>query len=127
MTKTPQRKENGTRIKKNGIERFQEVQTWLKTISENSRPLYLSALRKFCDFSNKNPAELIDLRDRETRSEDRNHRTELRDLVLDFRSYLGKEEYAPKTINALDGAVRGFFTANLGKIGMINVKNFRDA
>ena len=125
--KTPQQKENEKRNKKSEIESCQEVETWLKTISDSSRPLYLSALKKFCNFSGKNPEELIELRDHEIRSSDHNGRTRTRDLILDFRSYLEKERYAPKTINATDGAIRGFFTANLGKIGMINVKNYRDA
>lgn len=47
-------------------------------------------------------------------------------LILDFRKYLEKENYAPKSINAWDGAVRSFFTAVLGKTGMINVKNYSE-
>jgi hypothetical protein len=40
---------------------------------------------------------------------------------------LEKEGYTPKTINAWDGAIRRFFTAVLGKAGMVNVKNYRNA
>ncbi len=127
LKETPHKKAIESRNKRNEIEEYQEVQTWLKTISESSRPLYLSALRKFCDFSSRTPKELIELRDNEIRNNGYNDRTGIRDLVLDFRSYLEKEEYAPKTINAMDGAVRGFFTSNLGKIGMVNVKNYREA
>lgn len=105
---------------------FAEVQTWLKTIGKSSVNLYLNALKKFCDFSRKNPHELIIMRDKETRSPDPNNRTGVRDLIFDFRRYLEKEKYAPKTINALDGAVRSFFTAVLGRSGMINVKNYRN-
>jgi integrase len=39
---------------------------------------------------------------------------------------LEKEDYAPRTINTMDGAVRSFFTAVLGKIGMVNVKNYKN-
>lgn len=38
-----------------------------------------------------------------------------------------KEGYAPKSINCWDGAVRSFFTAILGKAGMINVKNYSES
>ena len=38
-------------------------------------------------------------------------------------AHLGKEGYAHKTINAMDGTIGGFFTANLGKVAMVNVKN----
>ena len=103
------------------------MQTWLRTVSEKSRPLYLSAIRRFCEFSGKTPNELIEQRDAELRNGDHDYRTGIRDLILDFRTYLEKEGYAGKTINALDGAVRGFFTAVLGKGAMINVKNYRNA
>ncbi|MEM0134686.1 MAG: hypothetical protein QXU18_05580 [Thermoplasmatales archaeon] len=113
--------------KNNGIGSYQEIETWLNTISENSGPRYLNALRRFCEFTSKNPSELIDIRDSKIKNDDHNNMTEIRDLILDFRTYLGKEGYARKTINAMDGAVRGFFTTNLGKVGMVNVKNYRDA
>ena len=108
------------------LEQYQEVQTWLKTISKSSRRPYLLALKKFCEFSGKTPKELILERDREIKNPDPNNRTGIRDLIFDFRRYLEKEQYAPKTINALDGAVRSFFTAVLGKAGMINIKNYRN-
>ena len=109
------------------LRKYQEVQTWLKTVSKSSVPLYLNALAKFCEFTGKNPKELILMRDKEIRNPDPNARTQVRDLILDFREYLEKEGYAPKTINALDGAIRSFFSANLGKAGMINIKNYKNA
>ncbi|MEM2704789.1 MAG: tyrosine-type recombinase/integrase [Candidatus Bathyarchaeia archaeon] len=109
------------------LESYPEVQTWLKTVSPTTRPNYLSALRKFCEFAGKTPTELILERDKEIKNPDPNSRTGIRDLILDFREYLEKEGYAPKTINTWDGAVRSFFTAVLGKAGMVNVKNYRDA
>lgn len=109
------------------LESFSEVQTWLKTVSPSTRSGYLSALKKFCEFSGKNPKQLILDRDKEIKNLDPNLRTGIRDLVLDFREYLKKEGYAPKTINAWDGAIRSFFTAVLGNAGMVNVKNYRNA
>ncbi|MFQ5814896.1 MAG: tyrosine-type recombinase/integrase [Candidatus Hydrothermarchaeaceae archaeon] len=109
-----------------GLKSYPEVQTWLKTVSEISRRQYLRVLTKFCEFCGKTPDQLILERDKELRNLDPNSRTGIRDLILDFRSYLEKEEYAPKTINSWDGTVRGFFTAVIGKEGMINVKNYRD-
>jgi integrase/recombinase XerD len=110
-----------------GLEDYAEVQTWLKTVSPSTRPNYLAALKKFCEFCGKNPKQLILERDEEIKNPDPNSRTAIRDLVLDFREYLEKEGYAPKTINTWDGAVRSFFTAVLGKAGMVNVKNYRNA
>jgi integrase len=109
------------------LKKYKEIQTWLRTVSESSRIQYLHALRNFCEFCGKNPKELILMRDKEIRNPDPNTRTGVRDLVLDFRVYLEKEGYAPKTINAWDGAVRSFFSSILGKAGMINVKNYRNA
>lgn len=127
MQVTPHKDVIKRKNKNNGIESYKEVDTWLKTVSERTKPLYLNALRRFCEFSGKAPSELISMRDNELKNDDHNNRTGIRDLVLDFRTYLGKEGYAHKTINAMDGAIRGFFTANLGKVGMVNVKNYRDA
>jgi len=103
------------------------IQSWLKTVSPSTRVGYRTALKEFCEFSGKNPRQLILERDAELKNPEPDSRTGIRDLVLDFREYLEKEEYAPKTINAWDGAIRGFFTAGLGKAGMINVKNYRNA
>ena len=106
---------------------FREVQTWLRTVSEKSAKQYLHALRNFCNFCGKNPKQLILRRDKEIRNLDPNNRTGIRDLILDFRKYLEQMGYAPKTINAWDGAIRGFFSSVLGKAGMINVKNYADS
>lgn len=127
MGVTPHKDGNVERNKRKSIEQYTEVQTWLRTVSEQSRNMYLSTLKRFCEFSGKTPGELIEQRDTEIRNKNHNNRTGMRDLVLDFRTYLGKEGYAHKSINTRDGVVRGFFTANLGKAGMINVKNYRDA
>lgn len=108
------------------LKEFTEVQTWLKTIGRSSIGIYINALKKFCEFSGKNPCELILMRDKETRNPNPNSRTGIRDLIFDFRRYREMENYAPKTINSIDGAVRSFFTAVLGNSGMINVKNYRN-
>jgi integrase len=106
------------------IEDYPEVQTWLKTMGESSKPKHLAILEKFCEWCGKNPKELILMRDTELRNPDPNSRTGIRDLILDFRTYLEEQEYAPKSINSMDGYVRGFFTAVLGKAAMVNVKNY---
>jgi len=84
------------------LRRYQEVQTWLRTIGESSVSVYINALKKFCDFSGISPHELILMRDEETRNPDPNSRTGVRDLILDFRRYLEMEKYAPKTINSME-------------------------
>jgi hypothetical protein len=80
------------------LEDYAEVQTWLKTVSPSTRPNYLAALKKLCEFCGKNPKQLILERDEEIKNPDPNSRTAIRDLVLDFREYLEKEGYAPKSI-----------------------------
>ncbi|MCW1298554.1 MAG: hypothetical protein OH351_04680, partial [Candidatus Parvarchaeota archaeon] len=81
---------------------FKEVQTWLKTVSDKSQKQYLHALRYFCEFCRKTPKQLILERDKEIRNSDPNSRTGIRDLILDFRKYLEREGYAPKSINCWD-------------------------
>lgn len=106
------------------IEEFPEAQTWLKTVSSKTAKSYLSVLTKFCNWCRKDPHQLIIDRDSERNNPDLNKRTETRNLVLDFRKFLEEEDYAPKSINSMDGAIRGFFTAVLGREGMINVSNY---
>lgn len=50
------------------LQEYPEVQTLLKTIGKSSAGLYLKAIKKFCDFSGKNPHDLIMMRDKETRN-----------------------------------------------------------
>jgi integrase len=108
------------------IEKYLEVQTWLKTVSPKTATSYLNALKKFCDWCGKAPPQLIIDRDSEKNVADPNKRTGTRNLILDFRVFLERESYAPKTINAMDGAIRSFFTAVLGREGMVNVGNYPD-
>lgn len=108
------------------LKRLPEVQTWLKTVSPKTAKSYLRALKKFCDWCGKAPPQLIIDRDSERNVADPNKRTGTRNLILDFRVFLEREGYAPKTINAMDGAIRSFFTAVLGREGMVNVGNYPD-
>ena len=67
MVSTPEKNEVKSGIKcfsKKHLEEFVEVQTWLKTIGKSSVGLYLNALKKFCEFSRRNPHELIIMRDK---------------------------------------------------------------
>jgi site-specific recombinase XerD len=109
------------------LEEYMEVQTWLKNIGKTSRNVYLSALRRFCNWSGKNPHILIIDRDHEIHSDDPLNRNKTRDLLLDFRQHLEKTGYAPKTINSMDGAIRSFFTTIIGRSGMINLRNYKNA
>jgi len=109
------------------LEEYVEVQTWLKNIGQSSRNGYLSALRRFCNWCGKNPHTLIIDRDHEIHSDDPLNRNKTRDLLLDFRIHLEKRGYAPKTINSMDGSIRSFFTTIIGRSGMINLRNYRNA
>lgn len=108
---------------KEEIENFQEVQIWLKSVSENSRQHYIYAMKKFCEFSGLMPNEIITLRVNELGNRIKNT-SNIHDLILGFRLYLEKKGYAAKTINSLDGALRGFFTSILGKDAKIIVENY---
>jgi integrase len=130
VTITAQGQIEGSRYKsfsKNQLQEFQEVETWLKNIGLSSHNVYLSALRKLCSWYGKDPHELILQRDQELKSDDPIMRNGIRDMVLDFRHYLEDQGYAPKTINSMDGAVRSFFTAVLGRSGMVNLRNYKNA
>jgi len=109
---------------KRQLQKYVEVQTWLRTVSSPSGNLYLNVLKDFCSWCGKNPKELILERDQEKDNPDPNKRTGIKNLILDFRTHLEKQGYAPKTINSRDGAIRGFFSAVLGTSGMINIGNY---
>jgi len=130
MVSNPRENEERSSFKsfsKKQLKEFQEVETWLKNIGQSSHNVYLSALRKLCDWCGKDPHYLILERDRELKSDEPSGRNGIRDLILDFRHYLEDQGYAPKTINAMDGAVRSFFTAVLGRSGMGNLRNYKNA
>jgi integrase len=112
---------------KKQLQEFQEVETWLKNVGKSSQNVYLSSLRKLCNWCGKNPHELITQRDQEIRNEDPTERNGIRDLIIDFRHHLESQGYAPKTINAVDGAIRSFFTSVLGRAGMVNLRNYKNA
>jgi integrase/recombinase XerD len=124
----PQEKDNAIRdyktFSKEQLQEYAEVQTWLKTIGESSKNYYLLSLQGFCTWCGKNPHELIMQRDKEIKSDKPSERNNTRDLITDYRKYLEKQGYAPKTINAMDGAIRGFYSAVLGRMGMINIRNY---
>lgn len=42
------------------LEEFYEVKKWLMQVKESSRPVYLSAMKAYCEFTGLNPKELID-------------------------------------------------------------------
>jgi len=93
-------------------------------VSNTSQKYYLRSLQQLCNYCGKNPYELILQRDKELKSDNPIERNGIRDLIIDFRIHLEKMEYAPKSINAYDDAVRSFFSAILGKSGTINIKNY---
>ena len=129
MVSTPSANKEASRYKsfsKKQLQEFQEVETWLKTISLQSGVIYLNALKKFCEWCGKNPQELILQRDGELKNDNPNNRTGIRDLLLDFRHHMENLGMAPKTINTYDGAIRGFFTSVLGKRGIVNIRNYRN-
>lgn len=109
---------------KEDLKKFEEVKIWLRTVSESTKSSYLGALKKFCNFTGKNPHQLIIDRDEEMDNSDPTKRNRTKSLVLDFRKYLEKEGYAPSSINTIDGAIRGFYSSVLGREGMVNVGNY---
>ena len=129
MVSTPSENKETSSYKafsKKQLQEYQEVQTWLRTISSQSGVIYLNALKKFCEWCGKDPHKLILQRDKELKNDDPNNRTGIRDLLLDFRHHLEHMGLAPKTINTYDGAIRGFFTSVLGKRGIVNIRNYKD-
>jgi integrase/recombinase XerD len=112
---------------KKELQNYVEVGSWLNTVSESSQSYYIRAIEHFCNFCGKNPSQLIIDRNNEIRSDNPIDRNNTRDLIIGFRKYLEEYGYAPKSINVFDGAIRSFYSANLGKMGMINIRNYSNA
>jgi len=112
---------------KKQLNEYPEVKTWLKNVGLSSYNVYMFALQKLCNWCGKDPHELIIDRDQEIKSDEPIKRNGTRDLIIDFRHLLESQGYAPKTINSMDGAVRSFFTAVLGRSGMVNLRNYKNA
>ncbi|KXB04736.1 hypothetical protein AKJ48_01590 [candidate division MSBL1 archaeon SCGC-AAA261O19] len=112
------------KFSKSDLKEYEEVKTWLRTVSKTTKGNYLSALKKFCNWCDKDPHQLIIERDKEKNIDDPNKRNRTKNLILDFRKHLEDEGYAPSSINTMDGAIRGFYSSVLGREGMINVGNY---
>lgn len=125
-------KEDNKRIGQNSLQeiddylQYPEVQSWLKTVSSGTANSYLKTIKEFCSWCGKDPHQLIMGRDLERNISEPLKRIATKNLILDFRKYLERKSCAPKTINQMDGAVRSFFSAILGKAGMINIGNYPD-
>ena len=101
MVSTPSGNKEGSSYKsfsKKELQEYQEVQTWLRTVSSSSSKIYLNALKDFCSWCGKSPKELILERDREKDNPDPNKRTGIKNLILDFRKHLEKQGYAQKPL-----------------------------
>jgi integrase len=120
-------KEGYKSYSKEELKNYLEVASWLNTVSVKSQSNYIRAMQLFCNWCGKNPSQLILDRDKETKSENPIDRNNTRDLLIGYRKYLEEHGYAPKTINVFDGSMRSFYSANLGKIGMINIRNYFDS
>lgn len=104
MVSTPSENKEASSYKyfsKNQLKEYQEIETWLKTISLQLSVIYLNALKRFCEWCGKNPRELIFQRDRELKNDDPNDRTGIRDLVLDFRHHLEHRVWLRRRLTAM--------------------------
>jgi integrase/recombinase XerD len=120
--------ENGYKcFSKKELQNYLEVGSWLNTVSKSSQSYYIRAIELFCNWIGKNPSELINERNQEVKSDNPIDRNNTRDMLIEFRKELEKMEYAPKSINVMDGAIRSFYSANLGKMGMINIRNYSNS
>ncbi|KXB03574.1 hypothetical protein AKJ45_01285, partial [candidate division MSBL1 archaeon SCGC-AAA261F19] len=104
---------------KEELKEYEEVQTWLRTVSKSTKSSYLNTLHKFCNWCEKDPHELIMMRDEEKDIDDPNKRNRTKNLILDFREYLEKENYAPSSINTMESENQGlrFKVAKTTRLG----------
>ncbi|GAH88379.1 unnamed protein product, partial [marine sediment metagenome] len=92
-----------------------------RATSESTRKTYFIYLRRFCDFCDMTPDELIAERAIDARSEDifisRRHEEKLKEFI----DYLREEGYSSNTIATAAGAVKSLYASNYHSMIKVNI------
>jgi len=79
------------------IKRFRAVEDWVQAIgnrSENTKSQYLRWFSKFCDFLEMSPDQVLELREKEVKSEDRSVKHAMERKLLSFMNHLKQKEFS---------------------------------
>ncbi len=84
---------------------------WLDTIeaTESTRAVYLTHIKKFCEFVGKTPTQLINDSIAEVKEGKLPAERKAKGYVAKFKKHLADEGYAPKTQQATMAALKSFF------------------
>ena len=92
-----------------------------RAVSESTRETYFIYLRRFCDFCDKTPDELISERKIQWKSEDIFIRRSQEEKVKEFTEYLREEGYSSNTIATAVGAIKSLYTSNYHPLMQVNI------
>lgn len=99
------------------LERYKTVKRWMtsvmtRTRSEGTRSQYIRRLNKFCDWTGKDPDELIREREKDLKSRSEKVRRRHEELLMQFFAELEAKGAARWTALSTFTAVRSFYKAN---------------
>ncbi len=92
-----------------------------RATSESTRETYFIYIRRFCEFCDMTPDELIAERAKDTRSEDIFVRRRHEEKLKEFIDYFRGEGYSSNTIATAAGAVKSLYSSNYHPMIKVNI------
>lgn len=93
---------------------YQEVKDWTtqKNLAESTEKIYINILLSYCEYTEKNPTELIEEAEEDEINGLRPRRRRVNRYFFNYFRKLRDDEKAPKTIILYMNALRSFYDAN---------------
>lgn len=94
-------------------------------VSESTRTTFLIYIKRFCEFCDRTPDELIDDRKSDWKSDDIFTRRRHEEKLMEFAQHLREEDYTSNTVSTAVGSVRSFYRTNYLPITEVNIPSGR--
>ena len=92
-----------------------------RAVSESTQETYFIYIRRFCDFCDMPPDELIEDRSKDSRSEDIFTRRRHEEKLKEFADYFREEGYSSNTIATAVGAIKSLYSSNYHPMIQVNI------
>lgn len=90
-------------------------------VSESTETTFLIYIKRFCEFCDKTPDELIKDRMNDWRSDDIFTRRRHEEKLMEFAQYMRAEGYTSNTVSTAVGAVRSLYRTNYLPMTEVNI------
>jgi integrase len=94
-------------------------------VSESTKTTFLIYIKRFCEFCDMTPDNLIADRMKDWKSDDIFTRRRHEEKLMEFAKYLRKEDYKSNTVSTAIGAVRSFYRTNYLPMTEVNIPSGR--